>query len=137
MVCRNLRRGLPSHSLLTDLMETSLDKGALAGAAASAPAAPKPQAKTVYSILGAISFSHLMNDMIQSLILAIYPMLKANFSLSFAQIGLITLTYQITASLLQPLVGVYTDKHPKPYSLPVGMGFTLSGLLLNKPLTKF
>lgn len=113
-------------------MESSLDKGALAGAAASAsaPAAPRPQAKTVYSILGAISFSHLMNDMIQSLILAIYPMLKANFSLSFGQIGLITLTYQITASLLQPLVGIYTDKHPKPYSLPVGMGFTLSGLLL-------
>ncbi|HEY3598824.1 MAG TPA: MFS transporter, partial [Paraburkholderia sp.] len=78
----------------------------------------------------AISFSHLMNDMIQSLILAIYPMLKANFSLSFAQIGLITLTYQITASLLQPLIGIYTDKHPKPYSLPVGMGFTLAGLLL-------
>jgi MFS transporter, FSR family, fosmidomycin resistance protein len=111
-------------------METSLDKGALAGAAASPAAAPRPQAKTVYSILGAISFSHLMNDMIQSLILAIYPMLKANFSLSFAQIGLITLTYQITASLLQPLVGIYTDRHPKPWSLPVGMGFTLSGLLL-------
>jgi FSR family fosmidomycin resistance protein-like MFS transporter len=113
-------------------MESSLDKGALAGAAASAsaPAPSRPQAKTVYSILGAISFSHLMNDMIQSLILAIYPMLKANFSLSFGQIGLITLTYQITASLLQPLIGIYTDKHPKPYSLPVGMGFTLSGLLL-------
>jgi FSR family fosmidomycin resistance protein-like MFS transporter len=116
-------------------METSLDKGALAGAAGASGATAsasvtKPQARTVYSILGAISFSHLMNDMIQSLILAIYPMLKANFSLSFAQIGLITLTYQITASLLQPLVGIYTDKHPKPYSLPVGMGFTLSGLLL-------
>jgi FSR family fosmidomycin resistance protein-like MFS transporter len=86
--------------------------------------------RTVYSVLGAISFSHLLNDMIQSLILAIYPMLKANFSLSFAQIGLITLTYQITASLLQPLVGFYTDKRPQPYSLPVGMGFTLSGLVL-------
>ncbi len=81
-------------------------------------------------MLGAISFSHLLNDMIQSLILAIYPMLKSEFSLSFGQIGLITLTYQITASLLQPLVGLYTDKHPKPYSLPIGMGFTLSGLLL-------
>ena len=120
-------------------METSLDKSALAGASASpastaAPAAPAaPAAKvqrTVYSVLGAISFSHLLNDMIQSLILAIYPMLKDNFSLSFGQIGLITLTYQITASLLQPLVGSYTDKHPKPYSLPVGMGFTLAGLLL-------
>lgn len=72
----------------------------------------------------------MLNDMIQSLILAIYPMLKANFALSFAQIGLITLTYQITASLLQPIVGLYTDKRPQPYSLPVGMGFTLSGLLL-------
>ena len=81
-------------------------------------------------MLGAISFSHLLNDMIQSLILAIYPMFKSEFALSFGQIGLITLTYQITASLLQPLVGLYTDKHPKPYSLPVGMGFTLSGLLL-------
>jgi MFS transporter, FSR family, fosmidomycin resistance protein len=116
-------------------METSLDKRALAGAQAggtptpaAASAAKVPQ--TVYSILGAISFSHLMNDMIQSLILAIYPMLKSNFALSFGQIGLITLTYQITASLLQPLIGIYTDKHPKPYSLPVGMGFTLAGLLL-------
>src|ERR1700680_3647852 len=68
--------------------------------------------------------------MIQSLILAIYPMFKSEFALSFGQIGLITLTYQITASLLHPLVGLYTDKHPKPYSLPVGMGFTLCGLLL-------
>ncbi|MEX3852657.1 MFS transporter [Paraburkholderia sp. BR10923] len=119
-------------------METSLDKSALAGASATgasaspvtaAPAAAKVQ-RTVYSVLGAISFSHLLNDMIQSLILAIYPMFKDNFSLSFGQIGLITLTYQITASLLQPLVGSYTDKHPKPYSLPVGMGFTLAGLLL-------
>ncbi|MBC8747824.1 MULTISPECIES: MFS transporter [Paraburkholderia] len=106
-------------------METSLDKNALA----AAPAAAKVQ-RTVYSVLGAISFSHLLNDMIQSLILAIYPMFKDDFSLSFGQIGLITLTYQITASLLQPLVGSYTDKHPKPYSLPVGMGFTLAGLLL-------
>ncbi|MBB4515099.1 MFS transporter [Paraburkholderia fungorum] len=114
-------------------METSLDKSALAGASASPASTAAPAAKvqrTVYSVLGAISFSHLLNDMIQSLILAIYPMLKDNFSLSFGQIGLITLTYQITASLLQPLVGSYTDKHPKPYSLPVGMGFTLAGLLL-------
>ncbi|HEY1999204.1 MFS transporter [Paraburkholderia sp.] len=113
-------------------METSLDKSALGGAPGSPAAASlagKAQ-RTVYSVLGAISFSHLINDMIQSLILAIYPMLKDNFSLSFGQIGLITLTYQITASLLQPLVGIYTDKHPKPYSLPVGMGFTLAGLLL-------
>jgi FSR family fosmidomycin resistance protein-like MFS transporter len=119
-------------------METSLDKSALAGASATgasaSPAGAAPEGakvqRTVYSVLGAISFSHLLNDMIQSLILAIYPMFKDDFSLSFGQIGLITLTYQITASLLQPLVGSYTDKHPKPYSLPVGMGFTLAGLLL-------
>src|ERR1700739_384562 len=108
-------------------METSLDKRARAGSAAgssAAPAAPAAGAvqRTVYSVLGAISFSHLLNDMIQSLILAIYPMLKDNFSLSFTQIGLITLTYQITASMLQPLVGFFTDKRPLPYSLPVGMG---------------
>lgn len=110
-------------------METSLDTGT-AGAAAAAQTSAPPAPRTVYPVLGAISFSHMLNDMIQSLILAIYPMLKSQFALSFAQIGLITLTYQITASLLQPLVGLYTDKRPKPYSLPVGMGFTLSGLLL-------
>ncbi|HEN3643614.1 TPA: MFS transporter [Yersinia enterocolitica] len=87
--------------------------------------------------MGAISVSHLLNDMIQSLILAIYPLLQAEFSLSFAQIGLITLTYQLTASLLQPLIGLYTDKHPQPYSLPIGMGFTLSGILLLAVATTF
>jgi len=85
---------------------------------------------TEFRILGAISFSHLLNDMIQSLIVAIYPILKSGFNLSFAQVGLITLTYQLTASLLQPAVGMFTDKKPMPYSLPVGMGFTLCGLLL-------
>ncbi|TDS96986.1 FSR family fosmidomycin resistance protein-like MFS transporter [Rahnella sp. BIGb0236] len=98
----------------------------------STPESPQKDAvkKTAFSILAAISVSHLLNDMIQSLILAIYPLLQNEFSLSFTQIGLITLTYQITASLLQPLIGSYTDKHPQPYSLPIGMGFTLSGLLL-------
>ncbi len=81
-------------------------------------------------VLGAISVSHLLNDMIQSLILALYPLLRSEFSLSFGQIGLITLTYQVTASLLQPAIGLYTDKSPKPYSLPVGMTFTLAGLLV-------
>jgi FSR family fosmidomycin resistance protein-like MFS transporter len=130
IVIRRIRPPLTFSPSLTR-METSLDKNALAGVSSSpaAPLAAKAQ-RTVYSVLGAISFSHLINDMIQSLILAIYPMLKDNFALSFGQIGLITLTYQITASLLQPLIGIYTDKHPKPYSLPVGMGFTLSGLLL-------
>ena len=88
------------------------------------------QNRTSFRVLGAISFSHMLNDMIQSLILAIYPLLKGTLHLSFAQIGLITLAYQLTASLLQPLVGLYTDRHPKPFSLPVGMTLTLCGLLL-------
>jgi FSR family fosmidomycin resistance protein-like MFS transporter len=86
--------------------------------------------RTVFKVLGAISFSHFLNDTIQSLIVAIYPLLKGRFQLSFAQIGLITLSYQLTASLLQPLVGLYTDHHPKPYSLAFGMGCTLVGLLV-------
>jgi FSR family fosmidomycin resistance protein-like MFS transporter len=85
---------------------------------------------TALAILLAISFSHLLNDMMQSLIFALYPMLKVTHHLSFSQIGLITLTYQITASLLQPVVGLYTDHHPKPYSLAFGMGCTLTGLLM-------
>jgi FSR family fosmidomycin resistance protein-like MFS transporter len=92
---------------------------------------------TVYGILAAISFCHLLNDMIQSLIPAIYPILKSSFHLSFAQLGLITLTYQLTASLLQPFVGHYTDSRPKPYSLPVGMAFTLIGLLLLSMASNF
>ncbi|KAF1028763.1 MAG: Fosmidomycin resistance protein [Burkholderia plantarii] len=112
-------------------MQTRLDTPpSVAGGAAAAPAATPSPASTVYPVLGAISFAHLLNDMIQSLLLAIYPMLRANFDLSFTQVGLITLTYQITASLLQPLVGTFTDKRPQPHSLPIGMGFTLVGLLL-------
>ena len=87
------------------------------------------QEKTLFTILAAISFCHLLNDMVQSLIPAIYPILKSSFHLDFGQIGLITLTYQLTASLLQPLVGSYTDRRPHPYSLPVGMTFTLIGLI--------
>ncbi|KAA0911902.1 MFS transporter [Pusillimonas sp. ANT_WB101] len=84
----------------------------------------------VYKILAAISVSHLLNDMMQSVLLALYPVLKGSFSLSFAQIGIITLAFQFSSSLLQPLIGAFTDKRPKPYSLPIGMGFTFSGLLL-------
>jgi MFS transporter, FSR family, fosmidomycin resistance protein len=87
-------------------------------------------ARTSFRVLGAISASHLINDMMQSLLVAIYPVLKGEFALSFTQIGLISLTYQLTASLLQPLVGLYTDRKPVPYSLPLGMTFTLSGLVL-------
>ena len=86
--------------------------------------------RTQFAVLGGISVAHMLNDMIQSLILAIYPLLKSDFHLSFAQVGLITLTYQLTASLLQPLVGMAADRRPMPYSLAAGMGFTLAGLLL-------
>jgi FSR family fosmidomycin resistance protein-like MFS transporter len=82
------------------------------------------------SILLAISFAHMLNDLMQSLLPAIYPLLKDNYSLSFAQVGWLAFTFQLTASLLQPLVGHYTDRHPLPYSLPIGMGSTLVGLLL-------
>jgi FSR family fosmidomycin resistance protein-like MFS transporter len=82
------------------------------------------------SILLAISFCHLLNDMVQSLVPSIYPILKSTYGLDFGQIGLITLTFQLTASLLQPLVGLYTDRGPKPFSLPIGMGFTLVGLFI-------
>ncbi len=84
---------------------------------------------TVFKVLGAVSFSHFLNDMIQSLLLASYPLLKSDFALSFTQIGIITLTFQFTASVLQPVVGLYTDRRPKPYSLCIGMGFTLGGLI--------
>ena len=85
--------------------------------------------QTVFSILFTISLSHCINDMLQAVIPSIYPVLKNKFNLSFTQIGLITFTYQITASLLQPFVGFYTDRKPRPYSLVIGMGFTLLGLL--------
>ncbi|HEV7610316.1 MAG TPA: MFS transporter [Steroidobacteraceae bacterium] len=98
----------------------------------AAPDAATPGVRpthTRFNVLGALSFSHFLNDMMQSLIVAIYPLLKGEFQLSFAQIGAITLTYQICASVLQPVIGVYTDKHPKPYSLSLGMGFTLIGMV--------
>lgn len=84
--------------------------------------------KMVGSILGAVALAHLLNDLIQAALPAIYPMLKSNFALNFTQIGLISLVYQITASLLQPWIGLYTDKHPKPYLLPLGMVVTLLGI---------
>jgi len=85
---------------------------------------------TAFRVLAAISFCHLLNDLLQSIIPAVYPILKTSYRLDFAQIGLITLTVQLTASLLQPFVGIYTDRRPTPYSLTAGMGFTLAGLLL-------
>jgi FSR family fosmidomycin resistance protein-like MFS transporter len=95
------------------------------------PAAPQPSgADTVFAVLLAISSTHLLNDTVQSLIPALYPILKQSFALSFAQVGLITLAFQLTSSLLQPGVGLLTDRRPQPYLLVVGMAFSLSGLLL-------
>lgn len=97
---------------------------------AAMPMPAAPAVRTSFSVLIALSFCHLLNDMMQSLISALYPMLKEDFALDFAQIGLITLTFQLTASLLQPAVGMATDRTPRPFSLAIGMGSTLVGLLL-------
>src|SRR3954468_23893333 len=84
--------------------------------------------KLILPVVGAVSFVHLLNDLIQAVLPSIYPMLKTDYDLSFTQVGLITLVFQLTASVLQPGIGFYTDKHPKPYLLPAGMVFTLIGL---------
>lgn len=85
---------------------------------------------TVMKVLLALSCAHMINDTLQALLPAIYPLLKSSYNLNYTQIGLITLTYQVTGSLLQPLVGFYTDRRPQPYSLPIGMGVTLCGLIV-------
>lgn len=91
---------------------------------------PLPVEKTAFTILVMISVCHLLNDMMQTMLSAMYPLLQSSYGLSFAQIGAITLTFQGTASVLQPVVGWYIDRHPRPYSLVLGMGMTLAGLLL-------
>lgn len=95
----------------------------------STPATDLAQ-KTVYPILFSIAFAHLLNDLLQAVIPAAYPILKDSYQLTFTQIGLITFAYQMAASILQPIVGLYTDKKPKPYSQIFGMVFTLSGIIL-------
>jgi FSR family fosmidomycin resistance protein-like MFS transporter len=90
----------------------------------------RDRSRPAYAVIGALSVCHLLNDMVQSLLPAIYPILKAALALDFRHIGLITLANQLTASLLQPVIGYLTDRKPKPQSLAIGMGFTLSGLLL-------
>ena len=90
---------------------------------------PATQQRTVLTVLVGLSVSHLLNDMLQALLPSLYPLLKETYALSFWQIGTITLTNQVTSSLLQPLVGLYTDRPPKAYSLAVGMTFTLVGLV--------
>ncbi|WP_415910199.1 MFS transporter [Oleiharenicola sp. Vm1] len=98
--------------------------------AAAGVSSPPDAHATVMNILFALSLAHLLNDTFQAMLPAIYPLLKSSYHLTFTQIGLITLTYQLTGSLLQPVVGYYTDRRPQPYSLPVGMGFTLGGMAL-------
>jgi FSR family fosmidomycin resistance protein-like MFS transporter len=98
--------------------------------ASSVAARDEAAAGTTLAVLGAVSASHFLNDLIQSLLPAVYPLLKANYALDFGQIGLITLVFQATASLLQPVVGTFTDRRPTWFSLPLGMSFTLCGLLL-------
>ena len=107
------------------------DTAARAATTAVPPSAPALAAGgTTFAVILSLSFCHMLNDMMQSLVPALYPILKENYALDFAQVGLITLAFQCTASLFQPLVGVYTDRHPLPYSLACGMGFTLVGLVL-------
>src|SRR6478736_9392853 len=86
--------------------------------------------KTTTSIVLAVSFCHMLNDIMQSLLASLYPLFKANYALDFVQIGLLTMTFQVTASLLQPVVGMVTDRWPMPYSLPAGMACTCAGLIL-------
>lgn len=105
-------------STSTSLSETVLSLG------------KKAEESIAFRVLAAISFCHLLNDLMQSIVPAVYPILKTSYHLDFGQIGLITLTVQLTASLLQPLVGLYADRRPAPYSLAIGMGFTFIGLLL-------
>lgn len=94
------------------------------------PQTPSASTGPAFAVIGAISFSHLLNDLMQSLIPSVYPILKDNYALDFGQIGMITLAFMFTSSLLQPFVGAYTDKYPKPFSLALGMGFTFAGLIL-------
>jgi len=108
-------------NVVTEAAGAPVSAGVASGVATGRP---------IYLVLGGISFSHFLNDTMQSLIPSVYPILKTNYALSFAQIGLITLAFQITASLLQPIVGSVTDRKPQPFSLSIGMGFTFAGLLM-------
>jgi FSR family fosmidomycin resistance protein-like MFS transporter len=106
-------------------------------AALHAPAPPTPAARAAFHILAAVSLCHLLNDMVQSLLPSIYPILKVSFHLNFGQIGLISLVYQVVASLLQPFIGLYTDRRPMPYALAIGMCFTLLGIALLATASSF
>lgn len=113
---------------MTPQIATKNDTGNAPGNEVGRPG--QGESQTLFRVLAAASFCHLLNDTMQSLVPSIYPILKTSFHLNFGQIGLLTLTYQMTASILQPFIGQYTDRKPMPYSLPIGMLFTLLGLLL-------
>jgi MFS transporter, FSR family, fosmidomycin resistance protein len=115
------------EALVTPVIVPDVASDAVAGSSVASTAAV---AGPAYIVLGGISFSHFLNDTMQSLIPSVYPIFKASYALDFAQIGMITLAFQFTASLLQPLVGHFTDKKAQPFSLAIGMGFTFFGLLL-------
>jgi FSR family fosmidomycin resistance protein-like MFS transporter len=123
---RSSRSMLPAIVRTTAVMSIPAEVVASGSQHTASDALPR----TALPILVSLSICHLLNDMMQSLLPAIYPLLKSSFALDFGQIGLITLTFQFTASLLQPLIGTLTDRHPKPYSLAIGMASTLCGLLL-------
>ncbi|HUO23579.1 MAG TPA: MFS transporter [Caulobacteraceae bacterium] len=112
---------------MTVATKTEADDGAAAARQAQDPS-NKAQTATVFGVIGAVAFCHMLNDMMQSLLPAIYPDIKSDFGLNFGQIGLVTLVFQCTASLLQPVVGLYADKRPTPLALPGGTLFTLAGL---------
>ena len=124
-----LRASAEAPAVDQDSVAASAGSSAVSQTAASTPL-PASATGPVYAVLWSICFCHMLNDMMQALVPAIYPLLKDNYHLDFMQVGFITFTWQAMASLLQPIVGTYTDKHPKPYSLAFGMAFTFAGLVM-------
>ena len=124
-----LRASAEAPAVDQDSVAASAGSSAVSQTAAPAPL-PASATGPVYAVLWSICFCHMLNDMMQALVPAIYPLLKDNYHLDFMQVGFITFTWQAMASLLQPIVGTYTDKHPKPYSLAFGMAFTFAGLVM-------
>src|SRR5260370_5703034 len=116
---------------------SSTRKGPRSGADGERGATVKNSRKTVFGVLLSICACHGINDMLQSLLAAVYPILKTDFALSFAQIGILTFAYQVTASLLQPAVGLLADRRPMPFSLPAGTLFRFAGLLILSMASKY
>src|SRR5258705_8400220 len=112
------------------ISDRAVDSGAAHAAVAISSRAATQAMTTTFSVILSLSFCHMLNDMMQSLVPALYPILKSSYGLTFSQVGLITLAFQCTASMLQPLVGLYPDRRPQPYSLPAGISLPLVGLLV-------